>query len=243
MSSKIRVEEKNNNNESVSSSIMQSLPRDLLLNVIAIIGSQSFIDLHKIKVCCKDFFEVAQERYVLQKISLDNFPFIQWIPNKNALLFFKRCVESKNSESLYRDGLLKYFNYPNGNMAGLKSLKIAAQMGHKEAMYVYGIILLCSEDHESKNQGVEYMRALRKSKCIMSSRMKVQSLTNSLWKNNGILVRNQTPICNSKSTCYGWRLKKGRWLLLDDEDDDFNLCENCRWDYELEFFYNLLNVE
>ncbi|XP_058777039.1 F-box protein At2g35280-like [Vicia villosa] len=232
MSSTIRLE----NSEHVSSSsTMQSLPRELLLDLIAIIGSQSFIDLHKMKVCCKDFLEVAQESYVLQKISLENFPFIEWTrtPNENALLFFKQCVESENSESLYRDGLLKYFNYPDGNIVGLLSLKIAAQTGHKEAMYVYGMILLCSEDQESRKQGVEYMRSLRKSKCIMSLRMKVQSLTNSLWKNNGMLVRNQTPICNSKRTCYGWRVKEGRWSLLDDEDDDIKLCENCRWDYEL----------
>ncbi|XP_058777045.1 putative F-box protein At1g67623 [Vicia villosa] len=209
-SSEIKLEKKSNKSEDVSSSSIQSLPRDLLRDVIINVGSQSFVDLHKIKVCCKDFLEVAQE--------------------------------SENIESLYREGLLKYFNYSNGNIDGLESLKIAAQKGHKEAIYVYGMILLCSEDHDSRKMGIEHMRFLRKSKCIMSSRRNVQNFIDSLWKNDGMLVRNQTPICNSQGMCHGWRVKDGRWSLLDDEDDDTKLCENCRWDYELDFFYKLLNV-
>jgi len=107
---------------------------------------------------------------------------------------------------------------------------------------MYGMILLCSENHESRRQGLEHLRFLRKSKCVVSSRSKVKYLIKYLWKNNGMLMRNQIPLCNSKSTCGGWRVKKGPWFLLDDEDDDMTLCEDCRWDHELEFFYKLFNV-
>ncbi|WJX95660.1 hypothetical protein P8452_76949 [Trifolium repens] len=186
---------------------IQSLPRDVLLEVVAIVASQSFLDLHNIKMCCKDFLQVTEQNCVLQKVSLDNFPLIQWFPNEKALSFLKRCKESQNIEILFREGLREYFNYPNRNIGdGLERLKIAAQKGHKEAI------------------------------------KKVQYLTNFLWKNNEMLVRNQSPLCKSKITCKGWRVKKGRWLLLDDEDDDINLCEDCRWDHELEFFYQLFNV-
>jgi len=156
--------------------------------------------------------------------------------------FLKRCKENGNIETLFREGSREYFSYPNRNIDGLDRLKIAAQKGHKESIYMYGMILLCSKDHESRKQGLEHMRFLRKSKCIVSSRKKVEYLTKSLWKNNGMLMRNQTPICNSKNMCKGWRVKDGRWLLLDDEDDDVGLCEDCRWDHELEFFYHLFNV-
>ncbi|KAK7262980.1 hypothetical protein RJT34_30563 [Clitoria ternatea] len=30
-----------------------------------------------------------------------------------------------------------------------------------------------------------------------------------MWRKQGILVRNQTLVCPSKTTCNGWRLKKG----------------------------------
>ncbi|CAJ2634949.1 F-box protein [Trifolium pratense] len=241
MASRIISKRGNNKGRHVS---IQSLPTDLLAEVVATVASQSFLDLHNVKISCKDFLQATNHNYnyVLQKVSLDNFPLIQWFPNEKALTFLRRCEESENIEILFREGLREYFNYPNGNIGGLERLQIAAQRGHKEAMYVYGMLLLSSENHESRKQGIEHMRSLRMSKCIMSSRKKVQHLTKFLWKNNGMLVRNQIPLCKFKETCKGWRVKKGRWLLLDDEDDDIQLCEDCRWDHELEFFYQLFNI-
>ncbi|XP_058780248.1 putative F-box protein At1g67623 [Vicia villosa] len=225
-----------------SSSSIQSLPRDLLLDMLISVTSQSFVDLYSMKLCCRNFLQVEEENYVLQKVSLNQFPLIQWFPNKKELSFLARCKESGNIESLFREGFLKYFSYPNGNIGGLERLKTAAQKGHKEAIYIYGMIMLCSKDYESRKEGLKHMRSLRMSKCIMITRKKVQYLTSSLWRNNGLLARNQTPLCDSKDTCKGWRVKKGRWLLFDDEDDDIESCEACRWDHELEFFYKLFNV-
>ncbi|WJX92714.1 hypothetical protein P8452_74318 [Trifolium repens] len=143
MASRIMLKKRSNKRRHAS---IQSLPRDMLLEVVATVASQSLIDLHNIKMCCKDFLQVTEQKYVLQKVSLDNFPLIQWFPNENALSFLKRCEESENIEVLFREGLREYFNYPNGNIGGLERLKIAAQRSHKEAMYVYGMFLLCSEN-------------------------------------------------------------------------------------------------
>lgn len=229
------------NNVLCSNAAIKSLSRDLLVEVVASAASQSFIDLHNMKICCKDFLEATEDNYVWQRVSLEKFPLIEWFPNDKALSFLKRCRESENTESLYREGLREYFGYPNGNIGGLGSLKMASQKGHREAKYVYGMILLCSKDDECRKRGLEHMRSLRESKCVTICRKNVQRLSKSMWLNNGMLVRNQTPLCNSRSTCKGWRVINGRWLLLDDEDDDTSLCEYCRWDHELEFFYRLFN--
>ena len=219
-----------------------SLPRDMLVDVVTRIASESFQDLCNIKICCKDFYETAEDNYVLQNVSMDGFPLIQWFLNQEASSFWKRCLECNNIECLFREGLREYFKFPNGNINGLEILNIAAQRGHKVAMYVYGMILLSSnEDNELRSKGLDYLRILRNSKCIMSSRRNVQNLTKSIWKNNRMLVRSEIPLCNSKETCGGWRVKEGRWLLVDDEDDDIESCEACRWDHEIEFFYNLFN--
>ncbi|XP_057450470.1 uncharacterized protein LOC130742383 [Lotus japonicus] len=197
-------------------------------------------------MCCKDFHDAAEDRYVLQRVCLDKFPLVQWLPNDKTTLFLNRCRESGNIESLYREGLRKYFDYPNGNIeGGLEILKIAAQKGHNETKYVYGMISLCSEDNKLRKQGLEYMRYLRRSKCVVSSRNRVKQLLDFMWKNNGTLGRNQNHLCNSKNTCKGWRVKMGRWVLLDDDDDDdddISLCEYCRWDHELEIFHRFFNV-
>ncbi|XP_057418893.1 F-box protein At2g35280-like [Lotus japonicus] len=224
---------------------IKALPRDILVDVIAIVASHSFIDLHNIKVCCKDFLDATDNSYVWRRVSLDKFPLIHWSPNHKASQFLNRCREYENIESLYREGLRAYFNYPHGNIDGLDILKAACQKGHKEATYVYGMILLCSEDDALRKQGLEYMRFLRKSKCVVGSRKKVKHLLKCLWKNNGMLKRNQSSLCNSKSTCKGYKVKMGRWVLLDDDDDDddaISSCEYCRWNHELEFFYQLFNI-
>ncbi|XP_057418871.1 putative F-box protein At1g67623 [Lotus japonicus] len=216
----------------------------MLVEVVAIVGSHSFADLHKIKVCCKDFLDAAEDSYVWRRVSLNMFPLIQWLPNDKASWFLNRCKECENVESIYREGLRKYFISPNGKIDGLDMLKVAAQKNHKEAKYMCGMILLCSKDDELRKQGLEHMRFLRKSKCVVSCRNKVkQLLIGFIWRNNSILVRNLSPLCNFKSTCKGWKVKTSSWILVDDDDDDddINLCEHCRWDHELEFSYKLFN--
>ncbi|KAJ1378460.1 F-box-like domain superfamily [Sesbania bispinosa] len=237
---KKRRPKSHNNNADI-----KSLPRDLLVEVVATVASHSFIDLNNMKKCCRDFLDATEDRFVWKRVSLDNFPLIQWFPNEKASSFLKRCRESENLESLYREGLQEYFSYPNGYIiGGLESLKMAAQKGHKEAKYVYGMILLCSQDNEMRKEGLEYMRFLRKAKCIINCRKKVGQLMVLMWRNNnGMVVRNKTCLCNNKSSCKGWRLKKGIWSFLDDDDDDISSsCEYCRWDHELEYFYQLFNV-
>ncbi|XP_057432113.1 putative F-box protein At1g67623 [Lotus japonicus] len=231
-----------------STSTIKILLRDLLVEVVAKVASHSLIDLQNIKRCCKGFLDASEDSYVWQRVSLDTFLLIQWLPNDEVSSFLKRCRKCGNIESLYREGLREYFDYPNGKIDGLEMLKVAAQKGHKEAKYVCGMILLCSKHKELRKQGLEYMRQLRNSKCVVSSRKKVKQLVGSVWKNNGMLKRNQSPLFNSKSTCKGWKVKTGIWILLDDDDDDNNngddisLCEYCRWDHELEFFYQVFNV-
>ncbi|XP_057445004.1 putative F-box protein At1g67623 [Lotus japonicus] len=192
-----------------STTTIQALPRDLLVEVVATVASSSFMDFHTIKTCCRDFLDATEDRYVWQRVSLDNFPLIQWRPNNKATSFLTRCKECGNMESLYREGLRKYFDYPDGNMDGLEILKTAAQKGHKEAKYVCGMILLCSEDDEMRKQGFEYMCILRKSKCVVELRNKVKKLMDFLWKSNGMKGHNHSPLCNSKNTCKGWKVKKG----------------------------------
>ncbi|XP_057418090.1 putative F-box protein At1g67623 [Lotus japonicus] len=227
-----------------STTTIKVLPTDLLVDVVARVASNSFIDLLNLKKCSKDFLHATEDNYISQRVSLETFPLIQWIPNDKASSFLNHCRECENIESLYREGLRKYFSYSSGKNDGLEILKVAAQKGHKEAKYVYGMILICSKDDELRKQGLEHVRFLRKSKCVVSCRQKVRQLLNFMWKNHAMLEHNQSPLCSFKSTCKGWRLKTSRWALLDDddEDEDMSLCEYCRWDHELELFYRLFNV-
>ncbi|XP_027368809.1 F-box protein At2g35280-like [Abrus precatorius] len=228
-------------NASSPTTAIQSLPKDMLEKVVARVASHSFTDLHNMKMCCRDFLDASEDSYVWQNVSLDKFPLIQWFPNDTSFFFLKRCKQNGNIESVWRDGFLEFFCHPNGNIGGLEILKVASEKGHMEAKYMYGMILLCSEDDELRKEGLEHMRFLRKSMCVIACRKKVAQFAKHLWINRA-LVRNQSPLCRHTSTCNGWGLKKGRWILLDKDDDNFDSCEYCRWDHELKFFYKLFNV-
>ena len=190
------------NNGSSSTTAIKSLPKDLLVEVVASVASHSFTDLHNMKLCCKDLLDATKDNYVFQQVSLDKFPLIQWLPNEKESSFLKRCRESQNLESLYREGLRECLG--NGNIDGLESLNMAAQKGHKEAKYVYGMILLCSQDEELIKQGLKHMHFLRKSRCVIRTRNKVEQLAQFMWINNRKLVANQKPLCPFKGTCKGW---------------------------------------
>ena len=224
-----------------SKTTMKELPRDMLVEVLATVASNSFTDLYTMKKCCKDFLDAAEDRNIWRRISLDTFPLIHWVPNEKVSWFLNRCMECGNIESLFREGLRKFFN-PDDKIDGVEILKEASEKGHKEAKYVYGMILLGSKDDDLRKQGLEHVRLLRKSKCVVSCRNKVKGLLDSMWKNNVLLELNRIPLCHFKSTCKGCKIKTGRWVLVDDEDDDLSLCEYCRWDQELEFFHHLFNV-
>jgi hypothetical protein len=65
------------------------LPYNHLIEVVSTLAFQSFHGIHNMKICCKDFLQVTEENYVLQKVSLDNFSLVQWFPNDKALSFFE----------------------------------------------------------------------------------------------------------------------------------------------------------
>ncbi|XP_068461674.1 F-box protein At2g35280-like [Phaseolus vulgaris] len=222
---------------------IKSIPQDLLLNVVARVSSQSYIDHYNMKVCCRDFFIASKENYMWQQVSLEKFPLIPWSHKEAFDSFMQSCKESGNIEALYRVGLQELKSFGGDIEKGMKGLKMAAEKGHLEAKYTYALILLCSHDDDLRKEGVQYLQFLRNAKCAVNCRNKVITLLEGLWRRPyGTLVRNPTPLC-CKKPCKGWSLKKGSWKLVDNEDGDDsiqNSCENCRWDVELDFFYDVL---
>ncbi|MED6127807.1 hypothetical protein PIB30_091656 [Stylosanthes scabra] len=222
--SKNMLKKKNRSSPSSTITTIQSLPKDLLVEIVLSVASHSSDDLFNVKKNCKELLDVGKNNYVYRRISLDKFPFIPWrrSPTTEKLsLFLKRCKENQNTESLYREGLRECLGNNENMEEGLKNLDMAAKEGHKEAKYVYGMILLCSSSMENVKLvelGLGYLRFLRESKCV-------------------VRIRN-------KNTCKGWKLKERVWTLCNDEDDDDivinSSCEYCRWEYELEFFYGLI---
>ena len=63
---------------SASPSTIESLPNDLLIEVLAKGAAFSFTDLVQAKLATKDFLEASSHGYIFQHASLGNFQKLLW---------------------------------------------------------------------------------------------------------------------------------------------------------------------
>ncbi|KAF7837801.1 putative F-box protein [Senna tora] len=159
----------NNNNNNNNRTSIQCLPKDLLVDIFAKVASHSSTDLFNLKFCSRHFLDASQDNYIYQQVSLNKFPFIHWFPiTHQESSFLNRCKECGNLESLFRQGMLQFFSHIQFDQAqGFLTLQKAAREGHKEAMYVVALILLCGhkedglERQRNLSQALQYLRFLR----------------------------------------------------------------------------------
>ncbi|XP_035542835.1 putative F-box protein At1g67623 [Juglans regia] len=224
-----------------------SLPRDMLMEILARVASASFTDLFNAKISCKEFLELAEEEdSIFQHVSLEKFSVFPWNISGEASSFLKRCKDCGNPESpLYRQGMISYFSYRMTEV-GFEYLKKSAEKEHVEATYVNGIILLCSGDHDQSKQqqaGIKILSSLKAKSGrsrMKECRDKVRTmLWRSMWwfKNNSF-GKQQVLSCSRKEPCK-LQIKRNGWLSIDELVDEYDdiLCETCRSNREVTWFY------
>ncbi|WRX33624.1 hypothetical protein QQP08_026111 [Theobroma cacao] len=119
---------------------INSLPREMLAEILRHAASNSIVDFRNVKLSCKAFLEASNDNHIFENVSMENISLVPWY--KKEKIFLKRCKDAKNAEALYRTGMLKFFNKKKLE-SGLRYLKKAIKKNHVEAKYVYGIILIC----------------------------------------------------------------------------------------------------
>ncbi|KAI4305125.1 hypothetical protein L6164_028511 [Bauhinia variegata] len=72
-----------------SSSTIMSLPKDLQVHLFSMVASDSIVDLFNLKICCKDFLDLAEEKCIHQLVSLTRYPYFHGnlISKTNSLRF------------------------------------------------------------------------------------------------------------------------------------------------------------
>lgn len=127
---------------------------------------------------------------------------------------------------------------------GLKNLEKAAEERNKEAAYVLGLILVCSEEKECKKKGVELIMNIFRiigGKGIVECRKKLRDLTNSIWLNNKIIAE-----AKPKISCAMQQhdVKINNWernnYYFEDVEDNNVVCELCRCDKDVRFFLSIV---
>ncbi|KAG5521912.1 hypothetical protein RHGRI_034212 [Rhododendron griersonianum] len=221
--------------------MINSLPSDLLVDVLARVASSSFTDLFNSKLCCRDFRGAAEEECVLEQVSMVGFPVIhQWLKSEKVSWFLNQCVQIGNPEALYRQGMVEYFSSMRME-SGLEKLRRASEKGHAEASYVYGIILVCMGG-QSSVEGLKLLNAMKGSTTSQSTRFaifqdcrkRIEAVIRTMWINNHLAGRQRRSCCHENTS----RLKQ-TWEGRSQVEDDAS-CESCKWDREVSLFCDML---
>ncbi|KAI9099583.1 hypothetical protein K1719_024588 [Acacia pycnantha] len=237
--------------ESSKSIITYILPREILVDITSKVASQSLADLYRLKLTSKEMMNITDDDYVYKHAYLDRVRFfrIGEIPLEES--FLRRCRSSGNLESLYRQGMKEYFLHNELYEKGLSMVCMAAQKGHKRSMYAFAmIVLMCSNARKVSlgpkelKEALGYLRFLRNQKCVLKCRNEVLEFVRFLtwFMRFGIEMAPRERLCRNFPCTNTWRLRTGSWCLLTDDDDenDPNMCESCRWDLEVKVFFAMI---
>lgn len=221
-----------------------SLPNDILVEVLANVGSSSFDDLYAAKLSCKDFNQLGQDGYIFRSVCLKKFPLVPWITSKQRSKFLSRCRKYGNAEALYRKGVSELFSGEKITI-GIACLKEAMSKGHVEAMYVYGAILVCCGG-DLKQEGLELLYSLNEHKKkglnITECRGRVKKFICSIWADRDVV----TEIVETYRLSGGMRRCRDCGDIQDvftidngwdyNDHDKFSDCNSCRWHQEVSIF-------
>ncbi|XP_050130276.1 putative F-box protein At1g67623 [Malus sylvestris] len=230
---------------------IQSLPNEVLVQVLARVASRSFDDLYSAKLSCKNFNESAQDDHIFEHVDISKFPLVSWRASEKRTRFLKRCRDLGNAEALYRQGMCDLFTSKRIEPAGIESLKRAASKGHVEATYVYGAILVCCGG-DSRQKGLELLYSLNCHKSrglsVTECREKIKELIwNTMWVNREVIGRiveahdenAAMKACNDCGDPQGpYTIKQG-WDF--DDHNKFSNCNSCRWHQEVNIFCDILS--
>ncbi|XP_028802562.1 uncharacterized protein LOC114757641 [Neltuma alba] len=201
----------------------------------------------------KEIFNITNDDNVYKHASLDTVPFFRFQEIPREASFLNRCKSSGNLESLYREGMEVYFTNLEFYEKGLDKIHIAARKGHKRSMYAFAMVVLMSSDTirmgflgiQEFQKALRYLRFLRNQKCALQCRNDVAKFVRCLRWNNmrpDLAMQARERLCNNVPCTNTWGLKVGSWCFMteDDDENDPNMCENCRWDHEVEEFCTMI---
>ncbi|KAK6236856.1 hypothetical protein SCA6_012193 [Theobroma cacao] len=219
---------------------INSLPREMLAEILRHAASNSIVDFRNVKLSCKAFLEASNDNHIFENVSMENISLVPWY--KKEKIFLKRCKDAKNAEALYRTGMLKFFNKKKLE-SGLRYLKKAIKKNHVEAKYVYGIILICLGG-ELKQKGLQIVSSLDRTSS--STRSKTKTMLRMMWVRVS-LERPKESFHNAKFGCNSddnLSSDQGQaWEAKDNPFDNLSCCNSCFWDSEAILFSDMIPAE
>ncbi|XP_022139208.1 putative F-box protein At1g67623 [Momordica charantia] len=228
------------------SAAINSLPRDILVEILAKVAASSFSDLYNAKLANKDFLGAAMDGHVLHHVLLRDLPVFSWWHGPKFSSFIENCVKAGNPEALFRMGMIQFF-CRNEEASGLANLKASGEKGHVEAAYVYGVILYRQSKGEA---GAEFLRRCesRGGERMTECRRRIKWFVWGMWVKNKSFLREDKEYLDRRrqSCCFEKEchmIKMMGWDWTDEANcygDD--TCERCKWNGEVSRFSNMLRT-
>ncbi|TMW90579.1 hypothetical protein EJD97_015527 [Solanum chilense] len=242
------IARKRNNNKRIEQnfcSSIESLPNELLTDIVARVASFSFKSFINIKLSCKVLNEISNERYIYQKATLVDFPIEPlWQKETEEKInkvtsFMELCRECGNTEALYRKGVMDFFKNNRPDFA-VELLKQAAKGGHIGALYVIGIIGVFLGG-EFKRKGVMLIGNMKETKTLRKvtreCRKSLEEILKNIWVKNPLVLGERPTRCTIQ---HQHRARRNGWPLdSDNEQIDFH-CHACSCDVEISYIVSVL---
>ncbi|XP_043714682.1 putative F-box protein At1g67623 [Telopea speciosissima] len=149
---------------------IETLPNELLTEVVARVGSSAVTGLFNLKQTCKQLYRAGLDTEVLRRVSLEKLLEIPWRVSLGYHSFIRQCEENGNPKALFKQGMVEYFSRKEYEL-GVELLKKATYLGHEVAGYMLGLILLCT-NYPLKDQALEILKKVDQG-CSPSSSTKL----------------------------------------------------------------------
>lgn len=137
-------------------SLLESLPQDLLGEILSRVASSSREDIGNCLLVSKTISSAVEDERVFNKLNLrpqtmnPQTTFVQY----NSLM--DKCIRSDNPAAHYIEGVKQYFVYDN-TVLGMYHLRKSAEGSYGNGTYLYAILLLCTGNQE---EGTMVLRSL-----------------------------------------------------------------------------------
>ncbi|XP_022728748.1 putative F-box protein At1g67623 [Durio zibethinus] len=232
-----------------ANTVIQSLPEEMLSEILRHAASNSLYDFVNLKLSCKAFFGASNYNYIFENISMEQYLTLGGC--KSQRVFFNLCKDAGNPEALYWEGMRHCFSLWQTD-SGLRYLKKAVEKGHVEAIYSYGIILICLGG-ELRKQGLQVLSSLnltasiKRSFKIASCRSKTQKLLSLMWVFFSLPGPREYSFNEAKVVGLNCEhdippREHDPWLIRTNIEIVENLpcCDSCFWDREATLFCTML---
>ena len=229
---------------------LDTLPKDMLVQIVAKSSTDSTKDHSNVKLACKQLLDAAEDPFVYKHVSTNSIPVV---PNgthftEQQQRFLDRCKLNGNKDIAWRQGIIEFLNSTTQE-DGCDKLRDATYEGKVEAMYVYSMILLNDANKSNQEKGVQLFEAVKQRNSIEEIRDSVGDVIQklSLKHKPDPALNPVNSLCNDRICKRITRtiMYKHRYFAVPDTPRDYiynvGICLRCAASWEQYIFVKTIN--